>query len=144
MRATEEDFALIRAMLELPYLIKVLDADMKRIESSPLRTKKALLRQMDRLREEARLEMRELRHSLRVRGIKIVKQDRQEDRLCADYVCRGHHDRMLLMWSRIKADVEEIAEECLEVRAPSGFAGRIRTAVPAHSELAGPAQRQGE
>ncbi|NGZ74423.1 hypothetical protein [Saccharibacillus alkalitolerans] len=141
MRTTEEDFALIRAMLELPYLIKVLDADIKRIDASSLRTRTALLRQLDRLREEARHEMREVRHHLRVRGIKIVKQTRLEDKLCADYVCRGHHDRMLLMWSRIKGDVEEMAEACLEIRPP-GIAGRWKTDDIASSVSQGrPAER---
>ncbi|OWR31415.1 hypothetical protein CDO73_06705 [Saccharibacillus sp. O23] len=117
-RATEEDLILIRAMLELPYLIKVLDADIKRIEVSSLRTRAALTRQLDRLREETRHEMREVRYNLRARGIKIVRQERLEDRLSADYVCRGHHDRMTLMWSRVKADVEELTAACLDVRPP--------------------------
>jgi len=110
MRATEEDFALIRAMLELPYLIRVLDADIKLIDGSKLRTRAVLLRQLDRLREEARYEMRELRQKLRSRNIKIVKQTRMEDKLHAEYVCRGYHDRMALMWSRVKCDVEEMIE----------------------------------
>lgn len=117
-KATEEDRMLIRTMLELPYLIKVLDADIRRIEASSLRTRAALTHQLDRLREETRHEMREVRYNLRARGIKIVRQERLEDRLSADYVCRGHHDRMTLMWSRVKADVEELTSACLDVRPP--------------------------
>lgn len=119
MKVTEEDFALIRAMLELPYLIKVLEADSKMIEGSSLRIRGPLIRQLERLQEEAQIELREVRRLLQVREIKIVRQTRLEDRLCADYICRGHHDRMLLMWSRIKYDVEEITESCLDVRSPN-------------------------
>ncbi|MEJ8305474.1 hypothetical protein [Saccharibacillus sacchari] len=110
MRATEEDFTLVRSMLELPYVIRVLDADMKLIDKSSLRTRVVLLRQLDHMREEARYEMRDLRQTLRSRNIKILKQTRLEDKLYAEYICRGHHDRMALMWSRVKCDVEEMIE----------------------------------
>ncbi|OWA37289.1 hypothetical protein B9G55_04285 [Saccharibacillus sp. O16] len=124
-RATEADLLLIRAMLVLPYLIKVLDADLKRIETSSLRTRSALLHQLERLREEARHEMREVRYHLRLRTIKIVSQQRLEDRLSADYICRGHHDRMVLMWSRIKSDVDELVAASLDVRLPLPIRDRL-------------------
>ena len=113
MKATQEDMMLIRKMLELPFVIKVLDADMKAIEGSPLRTRGPLIRRFEGLREDARHEMRDVRHLLHARGIKIIKQTRAEDRLTADYICRGRQDRMILMWSRVKSDVEERVEEGL-------------------------------
>ncbi|GGO03714.1 hypothetical protein [Saccharibacillus kuerlensis] len=128
MRVTEEDLALIRIVLELPYLIKVLDTDMKAIEGSSLRTRSALLLQLERLREEAQREIRQMRHVLRLRGIQIVKQTMLEDRLCAEYICRGHHDRMLLMWSRIRIDVEEMTTACLDIKSPGSFGKPAQTA----------------
>ncbi|MDO3411889.1 hypothetical protein QWJ34_19155 [Saccharibacillus sp. CPCC 101409] len=110
MKATQEEMVLIRTMLELPFVIKVLDADMKRIESSPLRTRGALIRRFEGLREDARHEMRDVRQMLHMRGIKITRQTRTEDRMTAEYICRGRQDRMILMWSRVKCDVEERVE----------------------------------
>ncbi|MCQ4085666.1 hypothetical protein [Saccharibacillus sp. JS10] len=110
MKATEQDFALIRTMVELPYLIRVLDADMKLIDKSSLRTRLALLKQLDDLRQDVQYEMREVRGKLRSRQIKILKQTSLEDKLVAEYICRGYHDRMALMWSRVKCDIEEMVE----------------------------------
>ncbi|MGM1044777.1 MAG: hypothetical protein ACQEXX_01385 [Bacillota bacterium] len=105
MRQTEEELILIKRYLELPYLLDVIEVDKNKVEQSDMITKKVVVRYFDYLQSQVTRTMHNQKQALKSRDIRIIEQERLDDRLIAKYMVRGYQHQMTLLWSKVKTDV---------------------------------------
>lgn len=105
MRQTNEELKMVKEYIELPYLLDVIEVDKKKIHNSELIIKNVMIRYLGSLQEQTNHTIYNLKQMLRKRDIKIIEQNKYDDRLVITYSCRGYQRSMTLLWSKVKVDV---------------------------------------
>ncbi|WP_220687748.1 hypothetical protein [Paenibacillus lautus] len=96
---------MVKEFIELPYLLDVIEVDKKRIHNSDMMIKNIMIRHLSGLQEQANRTIYDLKQTLKKRNIKIIEQNKLDDRLEITYSCRGYQHSMTLLWSKVKVDV---------------------------------------
>lgn len=105
MRQTNEELKMVKEYIELPYLLDIIEVDKKKIQNSELIIKNVMIRYLGSLQEQTNRTIYNLKQMLRKRDIKIIEQNKYDDRLVITYSCRGYQHSMTLLWSKVKVDV---------------------------------------
>ncbi|MCM3257077.1 hypothetical protein M3664_04680 [Paenibacillus lautus] len=105
MRQTREELADVRRFFELPYLLDVIEVDKKKIINSDMIMKNVMVLYLNKVQDQANNTIFEIKQTLKKNGIKIIEQNKLEDRLVSSYSCRGYQHTMTLLWSKVKVDV---------------------------------------
>lgn len=95
-RAESQDNLLVKSYILLPLILSAFERDASAI-SSELRTPAPYLEVIQRAVHAASADLREIRAGMRARGLKVYEQQRLEAGVEARFVCRGYHERMLLL-----------------------------------------------
>lgn len=108
---TEEEHELITKHLIMPFILDVLQENIKKTSDSQLRLGELFILHMETLMDKVSQEHAVIRQELRKRGIKIIDQEHNREELRVDYMCRGYKGRKVIFMNRIKAEIEmEIAQ----------------------------------
>ncbi|WP_256124299.1 hypothetical protein [Paenibacillus chitinolyticus] len=103
--ATADEIKVIKEFVLIPIVLSVFDRDMKIILSS-IRSPDAYADAIKRAMDLATQEISAIKQFFRVRGIKIIQQEKRETGVFASYLCRGYQNDISLLWSFIEAEVD--------------------------------------
>lgn len=95
-RAESRDNMLVKSYLLLPMILSAFERD-SAILSTHLRTPAPYLEVLGTAAAVATTDLRDVRAEMRRRGIKVYEQKRLNTGIEAKYICRGYHERMLLL-----------------------------------------------
>lgn len=95
-RAESQDNMLVKSYILLPLILSAFERDAS-IISAELRTPAPYLEVLRTAADAAIADLRDVRTEMRVRGLKVYEQQRLEVGVEAKFVCRGYHERMLLL-----------------------------------------------
>ncbi|GGG13733.1 hypothetical protein GCM10010912_67680 [Paenibacillus albidus] len=95
-RAEGTDNMLVKSYVLLPLILTAFERDAA-ILSAHLRTPAPYLEVLHTAAAMATSDLRDVRTQMRTRGIKVYEQQRLEAGIEAKYICRGYHERMLLL-----------------------------------------------
>ncbi|WP_145413422.1 hypothetical protein [Paenibacillus xylanexedens] len=115
IQPSHEDTMLIRSFLELPYLLTLIQINIRKITASDLKMKELFVLYLERLQDEVTKEITDIKRNMRANGLKILETWEMDDRLRAEYLCRGYKFEMMLLWSKVKVDTEIKLSELMEV-----------------------------
>ncbi|KGP81928.1 hypothetical protein P364_0113960 [Paenibacillus sp. MAEPY2] len=115
MRQTSEQLALVKKVVELPYLLSCLEVDKNKISSSNFKMKSVYVDYLDNTQKKIALEMYKTKLSLKKHQIKIIEESRSDLSLSVDYSIRGYQHKMTLLWSKVKVDITLMLTEYMNV-----------------------------
>ncbi|WP_339255432.1 hypothetical protein MKZ12_16095 [Paenibacillus sp. FSL R5-0713] len=115
MRQTSEELALVKRLVELPYLLGALEVDKHKIYASNFKMKSVYIDYLDGTQKKIALEMYKSKQSLKEHHIKIIEGERSELSLTVNYSVRGYLHKMTLLWSKVKVDVTLMLTEHMSV-----------------------------
>lgn len=101
-RADGKDTALVKSYVLLPLILTAFERDAG-IISAHIRTPAPYLDMLHAASAAATGDLREIRNEMRKQGIKVYEQQRLRNGIEARFMCRGYHDRMLLLHDIIAA-----------------------------------------
>jgi len=107
MEKTEEEMRMVKQSLILPIVLDVLAHDIRVLQGSAAKMNGLYVKYLNTLQDKASLELFHLRRQLRQQGIKVFRQERAKMGLEAEYLCRGYQHPFMMLWSVVKAEVEE-------------------------------------
>lgn len=102
-RTDSQDNTLIKSYILLPLILTAFERDAS-VMSSELRTPAPYLEVIQSAVHAASADLLEVRAGMRARGLKVYEQQRLEAGVEAKYICRGYHERMLLLDDVISAE----------------------------------------
>lgn len=106
MERTEAEVELVKRSVILPVVLDVLAHDIRVLQGSKAKMNRLYIRQLYGLQDRVSLELYHIRRQLRLRGIKVFRQERAKSGLAAEYLCRGYRYPFTLFWGVVKAEVE--------------------------------------
>jgi len=101
-RAGSSENILVKSYVLLPLILTAFERDAG-IISTHLRTPAPYLDLLNAASTAATRDLRDIRSEMRKRGVKVYDQQRLALGIEAKFVCRGYHDRMLLLNDMIAA-----------------------------------------
>jgi hypothetical protein len=87
---------LVKSYILLPLILTAFERDAA-IMSKELRTPAPYMEVLHTAANAATADLRDVRAEMRTRGIKVYEQQRLEVGIEAQFICRGYHERMLLL-----------------------------------------------
>ncbi|MFS0841270.1 hypothetical protein [Paenibacillus sp. 1P03SA] len=103
--ATAAELRVIKEFLLIPMVLSVFERDTKIINSS-VRSPGAYVDAIKRAMDLATKEITTIKQFFRLKGIKIIQQEKRETGVHASYLCRGYRNDLSLLWSFIEAEVD--------------------------------------
>ncbi|WP_052087866.1 hypothetical protein [Paenibacillus wynnii] len=101
-RAGSTENILVKSYVLLPLILSAFERDAGLI-STHLRTPAPYLDMLNAAASAATGDLRDIRHEMRRLGVKVYDQQRLKTGIEAKFICRGYHDRMLLLYDMIAA-----------------------------------------
>lgn len=95
-RAESKDNMLVKSYILLPLILSAFERDAA-IMSAQLKTPDPYMDVLRSAADTATADLRDVRAEMRTRGIKVYEQQRLEVGIEARFICRGYHERMLLL-----------------------------------------------
>lgn len=99
-RAESNDNTLVKTYIMLPLVISAFERDAA-IMSAQLRTPAPYVEVLRKAGNAAAADLRDVRAEMRSRGLKVYEQNRLDSGVEAKFLCRGYHERMLLLYDVI-------------------------------------------
>ncbi len=101
-----EDLRLVIEYIELPYLLTVLELNVKKMKRSDFKLGPLFELHLRTMQDRVSKEQYRVRQEMRRRGIKVLEQNQLEDCITGKYLCRGYVHDVRLLWSKVKSDTE--------------------------------------
>ncbi|MCL6603367.1 MAG: hypothetical protein K6T94_10865 [Paenibacillus sp.] len=101
-RAGGTENILVKSYVLLPLILSAFERD-ARLISTHLRTPAPYLDMLNAAAAAATGDLRDIRYEMRRQGIKVYDQQNLKVGIEAKFICRGYHDRMLLLYDMIAA-----------------------------------------
>lgn len=105
----------VKTYLELPVLLDELELHVKNMQAADLKLTPVVILYFNELQNRVLKEINETRKIMRTQGIKILQQNRLEDRLEATYLCRGYNWSITLLNQKLQSDIEVKLAELMNV-----------------------------
>jgi hypothetical protein len=103
---TEQDVHAVKTCLILPVLMDVLERDIGTLNTLKLKMPAIYVRTLRAIQTRVAGELSAAHKGMRGLGIRIYGEERTRAGLTAQYLCRGYHHSILLLWDLVKADIE--------------------------------------
>lgn len=108
---SHDELRMVKEAILYPLLLDRLDQDLRRIPVSNLRFQALLASGLEQLRERVLQEHLTLKKELKHRGIRIYAEERTAASLEVQYLCRGYHHQMLLLWDVVRTELQRLIGE---------------------------------
>lgn len=115
LKQTPEELAAVKRYVELPYLLSSIEHDKKQIVNSEMKMQTVYIDHLDNIQSKVTTEIYKLKSYLRNKDIKIIESTKTSESLKVEYSIRGYHQRMILLWSKVKVDITIILSDYLKV-----------------------------
>ncbi|WP_248926427.1 hypothetical protein [Paenibacillus hamazuiensis] len=97
---------LILDYVVLPLMLDILERDVKRLEGADLKMSAIYIRRLRAVQDSVTGDIAVLRRRMRDSGIRVYTQRRTPHSLEVDYVHKGYHHHMSLLWTLVKPEAE--------------------------------------
>jgi hypothetical protein len=115
MYNNDEDHSIVKTYLELPYVLRIVEMYIRKLESSNMKLSYVFVLYLKGLQSEVFTQINDTKRVMRNRGIKIIQEDETEDSLMARYKCRGYEHPISLLWGKVRSDTEVKLAELMGV-----------------------------
>lgn len=102
-----EETKLVKDFTLLPLLLDVLEKDRQTLCRSDLKNLELTNVIIDRLQNAAIEDLSEVRKDMRKNNLKIYDNRRTELGVEVDFICRGYHHKLTILWGLIEAEIEK-------------------------------------
>lgn len=102
-----EETKLVKDFTLLPLLLDVLEKDRKVLCRSDMKNVELTNVIIDRLQNAAIEDLSEVRKDMRKNDLKIYDNRRTELGVEVDFICRGYHHKLTILWGLIEAEIEK-------------------------------------
>ncbi|GAA0350439.1 hypothetical protein [Bacillus horti] len=104
---TEEDLKLIKNFILLPILLDILERDTHLLQGASLKMVSVYVNILSYVQQQATVDLRTIRKGLYTRGLRVYEQSKNEVGVTVSYLCRGYHYQLSVMWTVVKAELQE-------------------------------------
>ena len=91
----------------LPLLLDVLENDRGILRAADLKTPVITNAIIDRLQESALADLAQVRKNMRERGLKVYEDRKTRLGVEVEFICRGYHHKLSMLWGLIEAEIEQ-------------------------------------
>lgn len=102
-----DESKLVKDYTLLPLLLDVLEHDRGVLCRSDLKTPELTNAMIDHLQSAALAELTEARRSMRKKGLKVYENRKTKLGVEVEFVCRGYHHKLSMLWGLIEAEIEQ-------------------------------------
>lgn len=110
---TEDELELVKRYVLLGIVMRILDHDIRVIGTAGIKLPRFYESMLRGIQDRVLLDLAALRREFRKLGIKVYEEKRESDGLHAQYVCRGYHQRLFMLWGFVKAESERVLKQYL-------------------------------
>jgi hypothetical protein len=103
---SQTELDLVKRHIILPFVVKILEHDIKVIRDIKLKAANAYAKEMDRRMIDVFKEIDLVRKDLREQNIKVYEVKRNTKMGYWEYILRGNRHEMGFMWNIVRAEVE--------------------------------------
>lgn len=102
-----EETKLVKDYVLLPLLLDVLENDRILLSQSDLKAPELTNVMIDRLQKAALTDLTSARKKMRETGLKVYENKKTNLGVEVDFVCRGYHHKLSMLWGLIEAEIEQ-------------------------------------
>ena len=104
---SKQEMEWVKAHILVPVMLEVLEKDIGTINTLQLKMPHLYVKSLRKIQDQVERDAYEIRKQFRTHGIKVYEMERTDRGIEASYLCRGYHQQMVLLWSRIRSEVEQ-------------------------------------
>ncbi|MEK3730965.1 MULTISPECIES: hypothetical protein [Paenibacillus] len=104
-----EETRLVKDYAVLPLLLDVLENDGETLCRCDARTPELTRMMIDQLQLAAMADLTKARRKMRESDLKVYDNRRSSLGIEVDFVCRGYHHKLSMLWGLIEAEIEQRA-----------------------------------
>jgi len=112
---TEEELGLVKRYVLLGIVMRILDHDIRVIGTASIKLPRFYESVMRGIQDRVLLDLAGIRREFRQMGIKVYEEKNESGGLHVQYVCRGYHHRLFMLWTFVKAESERVLKQYLAV-----------------------------
>ncbi|ETT37868.1 MULTISPECIES: hypothetical protein [Paenibacillus] len=102
-----DESKLVKDYTLLPLLLDVLENDRSVLCQSDLKTSEVTRVMIDRLQTAALADLTAARRSMRENDLKVYQHRKTNLGIEVEFVCRGYHHKLSMLWGLIEAEIEQ-------------------------------------
>lgn len=100
------DTNIAKEAIIIPYMLEVLERDIKVMMESNLKMKEIYARMLRKAQNNIITARSDLRKQMKARGIKILAEQREEDKLVTEYLVRGYTNKFQMLYVYLRVEVQ--------------------------------------
>ncbi|MGV2787753.1 hypothetical protein GNF98_19085, partial [Clostridium perfringens] len=93
----------------LPLLLDVLENDRGILSAAGLKMPVISNTIIDRLQKAALADLAQVRKNMRERGLKVYEDRKTRLGVEVEFLCRGYHHKLAMLWGRVESEIEQRA-----------------------------------
>lgn len=102
-----DESKLVKDFILLPLLLDVVENDRRILCAADLKTPAITNAIIDRLQKAALADLAQVRKSMRQNGLKVYEDRRTRLGVEVDFLCRGYHHKLSMLWGLVEAEIEQ-------------------------------------
>lgn len=102
-----DESKLVKDFILLPLLLDVVENDRGILSSGALKMPAITNAIIDRLQKAALADLAQVRKNMRERGLKVYEDRKTRLGIEVDFLCRGYHHKLSMLWGQIEAEIEQ-------------------------------------
>lgn len=102
-----DETKLVKDYILLPLLLDVLEHDRSFLCRADLKTSELTNAIIDHLQAAATLDLAQARRKMREYAIKVYEDRKTKLGIEVEFICRGYHHKLSILWGLIEAEIEQ-------------------------------------
>lgn len=107
---------LVKDYTLLPLLLDVLEKDREVLCRSNVKTFEVTSVMIDHLQQAALADLTSARRNMRESGLKVYENRKTKRGIEVEFLCRGYHHKLSMLWGLIEAEIEQRSYNYLGLR----------------------------
>lgn len=102
-----DESKLVKDYILLPLLLDVVETDRGILSAGALKMPAITNAIIDRLQKAALADLAQVRKNMRERGLKVYEDRKTRLGIEVEFLCRGYHHKLLMLWGLVEAEIEQ-------------------------------------
>ncbi|MEC0310207.1 hypothetical protein P4H67_25970 [Paenibacillus lautus] len=102
-----DESKLVKDFILLPLLLDGLENDRRILCAAALKMPAISNALIDRLQKAALADLAQVRKNMRQNGLKVYEDRRTRLGVEVDFLCRGYHHKLSMLWGLVEAEIEQ-------------------------------------
>lgn len=102
-----DESKLVKDFILLPLLLDVVENDRGILSAGALKMPAITNAIIDRLQKAALADLAQVRKNMREHGLKVYEDRRTRLGVEVEFICRGYHHKLSMLWGLIEAEIEQ-------------------------------------